>query len=135
MTASFPRHYNAVSLLREPDRQMNKLGSLFLKGLVVVIPATLTVAILWWLARGAERLLGGLLARFLPEGWYVPGMGLVAALAITVLIGLLSHVWIFQELFSSGDRLLNRLPLVKSIYSATCRRIQTRQIRWRSFYQ
>ena len=78
---------------------MNPLWKLFLKGLVVVVPSALTLAILWWLAKGSEQLLGGLLARFLPSGWYVPGMGLVAALAITLLVGLLSHVLLFQKLF------------------------------------
>jgi uncharacterized membrane protein len=97
---------------------MNALGKLFLKGLAVVIPSALTLAILWWLAAGAERLLGGLLLRFLPEGWYLPGMGLVAGLAITMLIGLLSHILVFQKLFTYGEDLLNRLPLVKSIYTA-----------------
>ena len=65
---------------------MNALGKLFLKGLAVVIPLALTVAILWWLSAGAEKLLGGLLVRFLPQGWYVPGMGLVA--------GLVKFVWV-----------------------------------------
>jgi uncharacterized membrane protein len=97
---------------------MNTLGKLFLKGLAVVIPLALTVAILWWLAAGAEQLLGGLLLRFLPTGWYLPGMGLVAGLAITMLIGLLSHVLLVQKLFTYGEDLLNRLPLVKSIYTA-----------------
>ena len=97
---------------------MNVLGKLFLKGLAVVIPAALTVAILWWLAAGAERLLGGLLLRFLPQGWYVPGMGLLAGLVITMLIGLLSHVLLFQKLFTYGEDILNRLPLVKTIYTA-----------------
>jgi len=97
---------------------MNTLGKLFLKGLVVVIPAALTLAILWWLARGAERILGSLLSGFLPEGWYIPGMGLLAAVAITILVGLLTHVILFQRLFAVGEAILNRLPLVKSIYSA-----------------
>ena len=97
---------------------MNLLGKLFLKGLVVVIPAALTLAIFWWLAKGAEQVLGGLMAQLLPTGWYIPGMGLVAALATTVLIGLLSHVLIFQKLFTYGESILNRLPLVKSIYTA-----------------
>ncbi len=97
---------------------MNTIGKLFLKGLAVVIPAVLTLAIFWWMARGAERLLGGLIIRFLPEGWYVPGMGMVSALAITILIGLLTHVILFQKLFDLGDRILNRLPLFKTIYSA-----------------
>ncbi len=97
---------------------MNTLGKLFLKGLVVVIPVVLTLAIFWWMARGAEQLLGGLIIRFLPEGWYLPGMGVVSALAITVLIGLLTHIILFQKLFDLGDRILNRLPLIKTIYSA-----------------
>ena len=97
---------------------MNTLGKLFLKGLAVVIPVAFTLAILWWLAKGAEQLLGGILLRFLPEGWYVPGMGLMSGLAITVLIGLLSHVLLFQKLFSLGEVIVNRLPLVKTIYSA-----------------
>jgi len=97
---------------------MHTLAKLFLKGLAVVIPAALTLAILWWFAKGAEQLLGGLLSRFLPPGWYIPGMGLVAALATTVLIGLLSHVLLFRKLFSIGEEILNRLPLVKTIYSA-----------------
>lgn len=97
---------------------MNVLGKLFLKGLAVVIPAVLTLAILWWLAGGAERLLGGLLLRFLPQGWYLPGMGLVVGLAITMLIGLMSHVLLFQKLFTYGEEILNRLPLVKTIYTA-----------------
>ena len=97
---------------------MNMLGKLFLKGLAVVIPVTLTLAILWWFARTAERFLGQILVQLLPQGWYLPGMGLVSALAITVLVGLLTHVIIFQKLFDFGDALFHRLPLVKTIYSA-----------------
>ena len=97
---------------------MNALGKLFLKGLAVVIPTALTIAILWWFARGAEQILGGLLKAFLPEGWYIPGMGVVSGVAMTVLVGLLTHVIVFQKLFALGDSILNRLPLVKTIYSA-----------------
>jgi uncharacterized membrane protein len=97
---------------------MNALGKLFLKGLAVVIPVSLTIAILWWMARGAEQLLGGLLMKFLPAGWYVPGMGVVSAVAMTILVGLLTHVILFQKLFAIGEAILHRLPLVKTIYSA-----------------
>ena len=97
---------------------MNALGKLFLKGLAVVIPVTLTLAILWWVATGAERLMGTVLKFSLPDGWYVPGMGLVSGLALIALIGLLSHVLIFQKLFNLGEAIFERLPLVKSIYTA-----------------
>ncbi len=97
---------------------MNALGKLFLKGLVVVIPVSLTIAILWWFAREAEQILGSLLISFLPSGWYIPGMGVISAVAITILVGLLTHVILFQKLFAFGDTILHRLPLVKTIYSA-----------------
>jgi uncharacterized membrane protein len=97
---------------------MHTLGKLFLKGLAVVIPIALTLAILWWFARGAEQILGGLLKGFLPAGWYVPGMGVVSGIAMTILVGLLTHVIVFQKLFALGESIVNRLPLVKTIYSA-----------------
>jgi uncharacterized membrane protein len=97
---------------------MNALGKLFLQGLAVIIPVSLTLVILWWLARGAERFLGGILAVLLPEGWYLPGLGLVSAIALTIFIGLLSHVLIFQKLFEIPDSIFKRLPLVKTIYTA-----------------
>jgi len=97
---------------------VNTLAKLFLKGLAVVIPAVLTLAILWWMAKGSEQVLGEVLLRILPAGWYIPGMGLASAVAITILIGLLTHVLLFQKLFALGDEILKRLPLVKTIYSA-----------------
>ena len=97
---------------------MNNLGKLFLQGLAVTIPVALTLAIAWWMAASAERLLGGVLIRILPEGWYIPGLGLVSAMALILLVGLLSHVIILQRLFEWGESVVARLPLIKTIYSA-----------------
>jgi len=97
---------------------MNYLGKLFLQGLAVIIPVSLTLAILWWMARGAEQFLGGILMRVLPEGWYVPGLGVISAIVITVFIGRLTHILLFQKLFAIPDAIFKRLPLVKTIYSA-----------------
>ncbi len=62
--------------------------------------------------------MGAILKFTLPAGWYVPGMGLISGLALIALIGLLSHVLIFQKLFNLGDAIFHRLPLVKTIYTA-----------------
>ncbi len=97
---------------------MNQLGKLFLKGLIVVLPILLTVSLIWWLVLTAENKLGSFLFRALPQGWYIPGMGVVVAILFTILIGLLSHWLFFQKVLGLGDRLINRVPLVKSIYSA-----------------
>ncbi len=97
---------------------MNSLVKLFLKGLAVVIPVVLTVAILWWMAAGSERLLGGLLTRIMPEGWYKPGFGLASAIAMILLVGLLSQILIFQKLFDLWEGIVSHVPLVKTIYTA-----------------
>ncbi len=62
--------------------------------------------------------MGTVLKFTLPTGWYVPGMGLVSGIALITLIGLLSHVLIFQKLFNLGEAIFHRLPLVKTIYTA-----------------
>ena len=97
---------------------MNTLGKLFLQGLAVIIPVSLTLAILWWMARGAEQFLGGILMAVLPQGWYIPGLGVASAVVITIFIGLMTHILIFQKLFAIPDAIFKRLPLVKTIYTA-----------------
>ena len=97
---------------------MNTIGKLFLQGLAVIIPVSLTLTILWWMARGAEQFLGGILMAVLPHGWYLPGLGVASAIVITIFIGLMSHILIFQKLFAIPDAIFKRLPLVKTIYTA-----------------
>ncbi len=96
----------------------NQLGKLFLKGLIVVLPILLTLSFVWWLVIAAETSIGGVLVKVLPAGWYIPGLGLVLALVFTTCIGLLSHWLFFQRLLGFGEKILERVPLVKPIYSA-----------------
>ncbi len=97
---------------------MNILGKLFLQGLAIVVPIGLTLSLLWWLAIKAERWLGGLMQIVLPDGAYLPGMGVVAGMATVIFLGALSHVLVFRRLFSLGERFVARVPLVKTFYSA-----------------
>ena len=52
------------------------------------------------LGMNLQEMLGGLMLRVLPEGWYIPGMGVASAVAITILIGLLA------DLIGSSRRML-----------------------------
>ncbi len=97
---------------------MNTLGKLFLKGLAIVVPIALTVSLLWWMAIKAERWLGGFLQLVLPDGSYLPGMGVIAGVATVILLGLLSHILIFRRLIGLGERIVARVPLVKTVYAA-----------------
>ncbi|MRR58480.1 MAG: DUF502 domain-containing protein [Deltaproteobacteria bacterium] len=97
---------------------MKRLGKIMFQGLVAMLPAILTIYILFWLVRTAETLLGGLLAVVLPEGWYVPGMGLLGGLAVIFLVGLTLNAFLVRSLFRLSERLMNRIPLVKLLYGS-----------------
>jgi uncharacterized membrane protein len=94
------------------------IGKLALSGLVTVLPVAVTLYVLWWLCSGAEAFLGGMLRRVLPEGLYVPGAGLLVGVVLLVGVGLLMHAVVARRLSALFDRLVDRIPLVKTVYGA-----------------
>ena len=89
-----------------------------LTGLVAILPVVLTLYLLYWFVTTTETALGAMIRLFLPETLYWPGMGLVAALLVLFLVGLLMHAYVVQRLFSRGERLLYHVPLIKTVYRA-----------------
>jgi uncharacterized membrane protein len=88
----------------------------FLAGLATMLPIALTVYVIIWLAGVAESVFG-VMARFvLPEGWYVPGLGVVMGVAIVFLVGVFINAWLVSGLIALGERMLERIPLVKTLY-------------------
>lgn len=96
---------------------MRKIGKLFIHGLVAILPTALTLYILYWLAVSAESILGGFI-KFFIEDLYIPGMGVIAGFLIIVGVGILLRVWIFHKIFKWGESILEKLPLVKSLYGS-----------------
>ncbi len=97
---------------------MNLLSKYFLNGLLALLPLVLTVWIVYGLGSACEQLLGGLLLMLLPQGWYLPGMGLLFGVVFTTLIGLLLNAWIFRKLSAGIELLFNKIPLIKVVYSS-----------------
>lgn len=97
---------------------MKTVGKLMLKGLVAVLPIALTLYIMWWLASGTEALLGGLLRRVLPERLYVPGLGLILGAGLLIGVGALMNAVMARRIASAVDGLMDRVPLVKTVYGA-----------------
>jgi uncharacterized membrane protein len=97
---------------------MKQLGKIMFQGLVAILPALLTVYILFWLVRSAETVLGGLLQILLPVGWYIPGMGLLTGLAGIFLLGLALNAFLVKRLLGLGETMMNRIPLVKTLYGS-----------------
>jgi len=99
---------------------LKKAGSMltgvFLRGMVVVLPITLTVALFAWLALTAEDYLGALLRYLLPEWQYWPGLGIALSVALVFAVGILVSGRIARRLLGYADSLMARIPVVKSIY-------------------
>ncbi len=98
---------------------MRALSKIFLKGLVAVLPIAITLYILYWLGSTAEFVLGGMIQIFLPQRYYWPGMGLIIGFMLVLVLGLFVDSLRMRMLLKGGERLLNKLPLVKTVYSAT----------------
>ena len=94
------------------------VSSIFLQGVAITLPVTLTAAVLYWLAATAESFLGGLIQWLLPQLPYWTGMGIVLAIALIFLAGILMNMWITRRIAAFVDRLLERIPIVKSIYGS-----------------
>lgn len=88
-----------------------------LKGLVVILPIVVVGLALFWLIASLEAGLGTLARAILGET-YFPGAGIALALALSYAVGLSMTSRAAQRLFDRWERLLRRIPLVKTIYGS-----------------
>jgi uncharacterized membrane protein len=96
-----------------------KIRSALVRGLVVVLPIGFTLWLLWWLGSSTEALLRSLILLVVPAEHYLPGMGIVAALALLLVAGTFFNALIAQSALAAWERFVDRIPVVKTIYGAT----------------
>lgn len=97
---------------------MQYLWKNMFRGLAAVLPITLTLYLIYWIAVYTEKLLHPVITLVVPERFYLPGLGVVAGLVVLFFIGLAVNAWVVQRLFHLVEALLERIPLVKSIYGS-----------------
>jgi uncharacterized membrane protein len=91
----------------------------FVAGLLVWIPLVITLWVLKLLVDLMDQSLLLVPAQFRSEalfGFHVPGMGMILTLAIVLATGALAANFFGRKLLALGDRLLQRVPVVRSIY-------------------
>ena len=99
---------------------MPKLRKWLFAGLLVLVPLIITLWVLDWVITTLDQTL-----RILPVDWHpdrllglhIPGLGVVFALAVVLLIGALASNIIGNRLVDWWHALLHRIPVVRSIYS------------------
>jgi uncharacterized membrane protein len=97
---------------------LKHITATFLRGLVTILPIALTVYILWWLGSLAESVLGRPLKAFLPDWLYVPGLGIAMGTVLVFIVGLVMELYVARKLLGGVERLVLRIPLVKTVYGA-----------------
>ena len=96
-----------------------KFRSALVRGLVVVLPIGFTIWLLWWIGSTTESLLRQLILLVVPPRFYMPGMGIAAALLLFLAAGTLFNALLVQSALAAWERFLDRIPVVKTIYGAT----------------
>lgn len=94
------------------------ISKTLLSGFITLLPVVLTIYLLYWLGVSSEEVMGNALRYFLPEEAYFPGLGMLAGVAVVFIVGLLMNAYLVRKLFSFGEEILYRLPLIKSVYRA-----------------
>ncbi len=93
-------------------------------GLLIWVPLVITVWVLSILVGTLDQTL--LLLLLLPENWHprallgfnIPGLGVVLTLVVVLITGVLGANIIGQRMVTVWEALLNRIPVVKSLYSS-----------------
>ncbi len=97
---------------------MKSLTNILMKGLAAVLPIGLTLYVIWWLVRTIEAQMRGLLTLIVPPEHYRPGMGILVGLLLLFAVGSVVNAYIVRRAISVWDEFLERIPLVKTVYSA-----------------
>ncbi len=102
-----------------PERQSvaRVLRRYFFTGLLVILPASISVFILWKLFFGLDAILGPLVTRY--YGREVPGLGLVVLISLIVIIGSVASNFLGRRLIGAGERVVNRIPIIRWVYRTT----------------
>lgn len=100
---------------------MHALRKWLLAGLLVIVPVAITVAVLRWVIDTLDQTLQILPAAWQPDrliGVHIPGFGVLLTLAILLIVGAAASNFVGKKLVKLGDRVVNRIPVVRGIYSS-----------------
>ena len=95
---------------------MRSLYRTFLKGLLTLLPITLTLYLLFWIVSTAENAFGEPLRSWFPQPLYFPGAGVVLVIVLAYLVGTIVNNYIARQFVEWLEERLEGLPVIRSIY-------------------
>lgn len=112
-----------------------RLRAYFLAGILVTAPIAITVALASWLIEFVDsRVVPLIPSRYNPDSYLkeylgfeigLPGLGLVVLFIVITLVGALTAGFVGRLVLKSGEGLLNRMPVIRSIYGASKQILET----------
>lgn len=100
---------------------MTRLRNYFLTGVIVTAPLAITVYLTWSLIHWVDSWVKPYIPdRYNPDSYLpfaLPGFGVIVALLLITLVGFLTASFVGRTIVGYGERLLNRMPLVRNVYS------------------
>lgn len=115
--------------IRKKTGLFGGLRASFLTGLVVVLPVGLTIYVIWSVVGWIDSWILPLIpASWQPEAllrdifgenvrFSLRGVGVVVFLIFTIIIGWIAKGLIGRSMINRGERLVNRMPIVSSVYT------------------
>lgn len=99
----------------------HKIRNYFLTGLVLFAPIAITIYLTWLFISFVDGVVDNFLPlRYHPETYLpiaIPGLGVLIAFVVITLFGMLTANFFGRQLFRLGERVLDKMPIVRSIYS------------------
>lgn len=97
---------------------MKSISRIFLTGVLTVLPVLATFYFVLWMLSIVEWFFGMQLKWLMPDEYYRAGMGLLLAIIMIFIVGMLMHALVFRRLFLWAEHLLLEVPLIRSVYGA-----------------
>jgi len=94
------------------------IKTIFWNGLKAFVPMALTFAIVMWLFTFTESFFGKLVRYVIPEKYYFTGLGIIVGMLFIFAFGVVVNAWLIKQIYQFADRIVDRIPFIKSIYNA-----------------
>jgi len=114
---------------------LGKIRAYFFAGILVLTPVAVTIALALWFVEFVDSHIVPLIPHHWNPNTYiqdyfgitlsVPGVGVVVLAIVITLVGALTAGFLGRFIVRTGERIVNRMPVVRSIYSASKQILET----------
>lgn len=110
-----------------------KLKTIFTTGLLTIMPLAVTIYVFYVIFSFLDNLVGDLIKALF--NFHLPGVGFAAGLLLILLVGFIASNIIGNRLINFFDRLFQRVPITRGIYSSAKQIIDAFTVQGKNAFQ